>query len=52
MITTPSTPTPPTQEQMLLRARLDELSLREVDRRFEEWCARRRGPGPDAPPGR
>lgn len=52
-------PTPPTREQMLLRAdwlrglppeegdRLDELPLREVDRRFDAW---RESLGPDDAP--
>jgi hypothetical protein len=63
MTTTPPPPTPPTQEQMLLRARwlrtlpqdererLDDLPLREVDRRFDEWRRARGGLGRDAAPG-
>jgi hypothetical protein len=62
MTTTPTPPTPPTQQQMLLRARwlrtlpqderdrLDDLPLREVDRRFDEW-RRARGQGRDAAQG-
>lgn len=59
MITAPTPPTPPSREHILLRDRwlrtlapeerdqLDELPLREVDRRFEAW--RRTGPaGGDA----
>ena len=57
--TTPTPPTPPTREQILLRDRwlrtlapeerdtLDELPLREVDRRFDAWRAALRGPGRD-----
>lgn len=59
MITAPTPPTPPSREQILLRDRwlrtlppeerdhLDELPLREVDRRFEAW-RRGRGTGGDA----
>lgn len=59
MITAPTPPTPPSREQILLRDRwlrtlapeerdqLDELPLREVDRRFEAW-RRDRGAGGDA----
>lgn len=55
-ITAPTPPTQPTREQILLRASwlrslpaeerddLDDLPLREVDRRFDAWCeARVRG---------
>lgn len=60
MITTPTPPTPPTREQILLRDRwlrtlapeerdmLDELPLREVDRRFDAWRASRPGRDPAA----
>jgi hypothetical protein len=59
MITAPTPPTPPSRAQILLRDRwlrtlppeerdrLDELPLREVDRRFEAW-RRARGTGGDA----
>lgn len=55
-------PSPPTREQILLRDRwlrslapderdmLDDLPLREVDRRFDAWHARR-GRGGDPRPG-
>jgi hypothetical protein len=63
MITAPTQPTPPTREQILLRDRwlrslapderdmLDELPLREVDRRFDAWHAGRGGAGGDPRPG-
>ena len=63
LITAPTPPTPPTREQILLRDRwlrslpaderdlLDELPLREVDRRFEAWCAARGAVAGDAAPG-
>ena len=62
MTTAATPPTPPTREQILLRDRwlralapeerdmLDELPLREVDRRFDAWRAAR-GTGGDAGPG-
>jgi hypothetical protein len=62
MTTAPTPPTPPTREQILLRDRwlralapeerdmLDELPLREVDRRFDAWRDAR-APGVDAGPG-
>ena len=61
MTTTPTPPTQPTREQILLRDRwlrtlapeerdmLDELPLREVDRRFDAWREARAGG--DAGPG-
>jgi hypothetical protein len=57
MTTTPTPPTPPTRDQILLRDRwlrtlaaderdvLDELPLREVDRRFDAWREARAGGG-------
>jgi hypothetical protein len=57
MITAPTPPTPPSREQILLRDRwlrtlapeerdqLDELPLREVDRRFEAWRRSRAAAG-------
>ena len=62
MTVIPTPPTPPTSEQILLRDHwlrtlapedrdlLDELPLREVDRRFEAWCEGR-DPAEDAGPG-
>jgi hypothetical protein len=61
MITAPTPPTPPTREQILLRDHwlrtlapderdmLDDLPLREVDRRFDAWRAAR-GHGGDPRP--
>ena len=61
MITTPTPPQPPTREQILLRDRwlralapedrdlLDDLPLREVDRRFDAWCEGRSAPGDPGP---
>lgn len=57
MIPAPTPPTPPTREQILLRDHwlrtlppderdlLDDLPLREVDRRFEAWRATRAAGG-------
>jgi hypothetical protein len=61
MTVTPTPPTPPTREQILLRDRwlrtlapedrdlLDELPLREVDRRFDAWCEGREAAEDDGP---
>jgi len=60
MNTTPTPPKPPSQEQMLLRARwlmtlsaderdgLGSLSLREVDALFDAWREDGNGSGDDA----
>ena len=62
MTVAPTPPTPPTREQILLRDRwlrtlapedrdlLDELPLREVDRRFDAW-REGRDAAEDAGPG-